>query len=114
MDVTSKTEGAAFADSTGVPLLVKYDARLRENVAKGIVEEVNISVQVGAQGACSQGTAGSHSSRACTTDAASCTHVDLQNSRSSHVCVPAHMVYQERLQHQPGQPACASIDQGVW
>ena len=46
--MTSKTEGAAFADATGVPLLVKYDARLRENVAKGIVEEVNTSVQVGA------------------------------------------------------------------
>lgn len=45
VDVTSKTEGAAFADATGVPLLVKYDARLRENVAKGIVEEVNTSVQ---------------------------------------------------------------------
>ena len=58
VDVTSKTEGAAFADSTGVPLLVKYDARLRENVAKGIVEEVNTSVQVGTWGACSQGTAG--------------------------------------------------------
>ena len=44
--MTSKTEGAAFADATGVPLLVTYDARLRENVAKGIVEEVNTSVQV--------------------------------------------------------------------
>lgn len=58
VDVTSKTEGAAFADSTGVPLLVKYDARLRENVAKGIVEEVNISVQVGPRGARNQGTSG--------------------------------------------------------
>nr|AML79622.1 putative LOV domain-containing protein [Leptosira obovata] len=45
VDVTSKTEGRAFADSTGIPLLVKYDARLRDNVAKGVVEEVNTTVQ---------------------------------------------------------------------
>jgi PAS domain S-box-containing protein len=45
VDVTSKTEGKAFADSTGVPLLVKYDARLRDNVAKNIVSEVNSTVQ---------------------------------------------------------------------
>ncbi|KAK9814220.1 hypothetical protein WJX72_002492 [[Myrmecia] bisecta] len=45
VDVTSKTEGKAFADSTGVPLLVKYDTRLRENVAKGIVEDVTTTVQ---------------------------------------------------------------------
>nr|AML79332.1 putative LOV domain-containing protein [Chlamydomonas sp. BC-2016] len=44
VDVTSKTEGKAFADSTGIPLLVKYDARLRENVAKKIVDEVTSTV----------------------------------------------------------------------
>lgn len=27
VDVTSKTEGRAFADASGVPLLIKYDAR---------------------------------------------------------------------------------------
>lgn len=46
VDVTSKTEGKAFADSTGVPLLVKYDTRLREGVAKGIVDHVTTTVQV--------------------------------------------------------------------
>ena len=47
MDVTSKTEGKAFADATGVPLLVKYDTRLRDNVAKNIVQDVTTQVQVG-------------------------------------------------------------------
>lgn len=47
MDVTSKTEGRAFADATGVPLLVKYDTRLKENVAKNIVQDVTMQVQVG-------------------------------------------------------------------
>ncbi len=47
MDVTSKTEGKAFADATGVPLLVKYDTRLREGVAKNIVQDVTMQVQVG-------------------------------------------------------------------
>ena len=47
MDVTSKTEGKAFADATGVPLLVKYDTRLRDNVAKNIVQDVTMQVQVG-------------------------------------------------------------------
>lgn len=46
VDVTSKTEGRAFADATGVPLLVKYDTRLRENVAKNIVQDVTLQVQV--------------------------------------------------------------------
>lgn len=46
VDVTSKTEGKAFADTTGVPLLVKYDARLRENVAKNIVDDVTKAVEV--------------------------------------------------------------------
>ncbi|BDA47694.1 probable phototropin-2 [Coccomyxa sp. Obi] len=45
VDVTSKTEGRAFADATGVPLLVKYDTRLRENVAKNIVQDVTMQVQ---------------------------------------------------------------------
>lgn len=47
VDVTSKTEGKAFADATGVPLLVKYDTRLRDNVAKNIVQDVTSQVQVG-------------------------------------------------------------------
>ncbi len=45
VDVTSKTEGKAFADKTGTPLLVKYDARLRDNVAKNIVNDVTSAVQ---------------------------------------------------------------------
>ena len=51
MDVTSKTEGKAFADATGVPLLVKYDTRLRDNVAKNIVQDVTTQVQVRLLGA---------------------------------------------------------------
>nr|AML79589.1 putative LOV domain-containing protein [Asteromonas gracilis] len=45
VDVTSKTEGQSVTDHSGVPLLVKYDARLRENVAKNIVDEVNQTVE---------------------------------------------------------------------
>ncbi|GLC37022.1 hypothetical protein PLESTB_001400700 [Pleodorina starrii] len=45
VDVTSKTEGKALADTSGVPLLVKYDHRLRENVAKKIVDDVTIAVE---------------------------------------------------------------------
>uniref|UniRef100_A0A126X3J4 non-specific serine/threonine protein kinase n=2 Tax=Chlamydomonadaceae TaxID=3051 RepID=A0A126X3J4_9CHLO len=45
VDVTSKTEGKSQYDKTGVPLLVKYDARLRDNVAKKIVQEVNSTVE---------------------------------------------------------------------
>lgn len=41
VDVTSRTEGAAFADAAGVPLLVKYDDRLRTGVAAGVVDEVS-------------------------------------------------------------------------
>ena len=52
VDVTSKTEGKAFADSTGVPLLVKYDTRLREGVAKSIVDNVTSTVQVPSQHLC--------------------------------------------------------------
>ena len=55
MDVTSKTEGKAFADATGVPLLVKYDTRLRDNVAKNIVQDVTTQVQVRHLGACPAG-----------------------------------------------------------
>lgn len=45
VDVTSKTEGKATEDGGGVPLLVRYDARLRENVAKNIVDEVTNTVE---------------------------------------------------------------------
>lgn len=51
VDVTSKTEGKAFADATGVPLLVKYDTRIRQGVAKGINEDVISTVQVHTHGA---------------------------------------------------------------
>nr|AML77557.1 putative LOV domain-containing protein [Stigeoclonium helveticum] len=50
VDVTSKTEGKALSDTQGVPLLVKYDARLRENVAKKIVEDVTSAVQTAETG----------------------------------------------------------------
>nr|AML79616.1 putative LOV domain-containing protein [Stephanosphaera pluvialis] len=45
VDVTSKTEGKAVADHVGVPLLVRYDTRLKENVAKKIVDEVTTTVE---------------------------------------------------------------------
>lgn len=45
MDVTSKTEGTAIGDKAGVPLLVKYDARLREK-GKDSVAEITDTVQV--------------------------------------------------------------------
>lgn len=48
VDVTSKTEGTAVGDKSGVPLLVKYDTRLREN-GKNAVTEINQTVQVGHQ-----------------------------------------------------------------
>eukprot|EP00873_Tetraselmis_striata_P009108 jgi/Tetstr1/429372/TSEL_019286.t1 len=44
VDVTSRTEGKAFAETGGAPLL-KYDGRLRENVAKNIVAEVVDTVE---------------------------------------------------------------------
>ena len=47
VDVTSKTEGTAVGDKSGVPLLVKYDTRLRES-GKNAVNEINSTVQVGA------------------------------------------------------------------
>ncbi len=43
--MTSKTEGKALADTSGVPILVKYDTRLRENVAKKIVDDVVTNVE---------------------------------------------------------------------
>ena len=47
MDVTSKTEGKAFADAKGVPLLVKYDTRLRQQQARDVTEDVSEAVTVG-------------------------------------------------------------------
>ena len=44
VDVTSKTEGTAIGDKAGVPLLVKYDARLREK-GKDNVAEITDTVQ---------------------------------------------------------------------
>ena len=46
VDVTSKTEGKAFADATGVPLLVKYDTRIRDTVAKGVTKDVTDGIEV--------------------------------------------------------------------
>jgi phototropin len=45
VDVTSKTEGTAVGDRAGVPLLVKYDTRIREQ-GKNAVNEINETVQV--------------------------------------------------------------------
>jgi len=59
VDVTSKTEGKATTDGGGVPLLVKYDTRLRENVARNIVEEVNSTVAAQEPGRAGQGPKGS-------------------------------------------------------
>lgn len=47
VDVTSKTEGKV--DNSH--MLVKYDARLRDNVAVGVVQEVTDTVQVRMDGA---------------------------------------------------------------
>jgi hypothetical protein len=41
VDVTSKTEGtvkAAFADGQGLPLLVKYDARIKQDAEQPVKE----------------------------------------------------------------------------
>lgn len=46
VDVTSKTEGKAFADAKGVPLLVKYDTRLRQQQARDVTEDVSEAVGV--------------------------------------------------------------------
>lgn len=45
VDVTSKTEGTSTGDQSGVPLLVKYDTRLKES-GKHAVNEINTTVQV--------------------------------------------------------------------
>ncbi|EFN51280.1 hypothetical protein CHLNCDRAFT_141214 [Chlorella variabilis] len=45
VDVTNKTEGRAYTDSAGVPMLVHYDDRLKETVAKPIVDDVLTAVQ---------------------------------------------------------------------
>ncbi len=39
VDVTSRTEGRAFNDASGLPFLVKYDARLKD-MARPIAQEV--------------------------------------------------------------------------
>ena len=54
VDVTSKTEGAAYTDSSGVPLLVKYNDRLKQNVAHDIVEDVVDAVNKAEKGGKSQ------------------------------------------------------------
>nr|AHZ63928.1 phototropin [Bolbocoleon piliferum] len=45
VDVTSKTEGSAYTDRSGVPLLVKYNDRLKQNVAHDIVADVKDAVE---------------------------------------------------------------------
>ncbi|GAB4820055.1 hypothetical protein N2152v2_007101 [Parachlorella kessleri] len=48
VDVTGKTEGHAVTDDeNGVPLLIHYDGRLKENVVKPIVDDVLHAVQLG-------------------------------------------------------------------
>lgn len=59
VDVTSKTEGQSVTDNAGVPLLVKYDARLRETMARNIVEEVNSAVEAQEPHRVNQGPKGS-------------------------------------------------------
>jgi phototropin len=44
VDVTSKTEGAAYTDASGVPLLVKYQDRFKQTVVHDIVEDVSVAV----------------------------------------------------------------------
>lgn len=50
VDVTSRTEGTAFADAAGVPLLVRYDQRLRDGVAAGVVSDVVTAVEGAEEG----------------------------------------------------------------
>lgn len=45
VDVTSKTEGTSTGDQSGVPLLVKYDTRLKES-NKHAVNEINATLEV--------------------------------------------------------------------
>lgn len=47
VDVTSTTEGQRIHDASGVPVLINYDDRLKENVAKPIVDDVLHAVQAG-------------------------------------------------------------------
>ncbi len=47
VDVSSTSEGVATKDATGVPVLINYDDRLKENVAKPIVDDVLQAVQSG-------------------------------------------------------------------
>ena len=47
VDVSSTSEGQATTDATGVPVLINYDDRLKENVAKPIVDDVLQAVQSG-------------------------------------------------------------------
>ncbi|KAG7671346.1 hypothetical protein Ndes2526B_g02155 [Nannochloris sp. 'desiccata'] len=45
VDVTSTTEGHSINDSSGIPVLINYDDRLKENIAKPIVDDVLHAVQ---------------------------------------------------------------------
>jgi phototropin len=45
VDVTSTTEGHAIHDRDGIPVLINYDDRLKENIAKPIVDDVLHAVQ---------------------------------------------------------------------
>lgn len=45
VDVTSRTEGTATGDLAGVPILVKYDTRLREKGQEN-VNSITEAVQV--------------------------------------------------------------------
>jgi PAS domain-containing protein len=45
VDVTSRTEGYAYLDNSGVPLLVKYNDRLKQDIYHDIVEDVVTAVQ---------------------------------------------------------------------
>nr|AHZ63927.1 phototropin [Percursaria percursa] len=58
VDVTSKTEGSAYMDNAGVPLLVKYNDRLKQNVAHDIVEEVVDAVTAAETPKATQGNIG--------------------------------------------------------
>lgn len=58
VDVTSKTEGSAYMDNAGVPLLVKYNDRLKQNVAHDIVEDVVDAVNAAEQPNAAAGAVG--------------------------------------------------------
>lgn len=45
VDVTSRTEGYAYMDNAGVPLLVKYNDRLKQDIYHDIVEDVVTAVK---------------------------------------------------------------------